>query len=297
MIKRNKKLERLIDTSIRIDQGDCYKRALKKYIHEIKDAYKPKEDKHEKRHLGASIIGKPCLRAGYYAFREFKKANFDGRVLRLFNRGHLEEARVMAALHVSGVTVKHLFDDDKQQRFSKLGGHFGGSGDGEVNNVRGYEGLTMLLEIKTYNDSSFNALKRNGLLKTNYAHIVQTNIYMAFMGYSKCLYVAVNKNNDEMHILVINYSANIARTYYNKAKHIIKAKIPPKRCSQSETFFLCKFCDYRDICFNNAPADIHCLSCVHSKAINKGKFKCSLRSKLLEPRTDYSCKRYKMVKG
>lgn len=45
-------------------------------------------------HLGASIIGHECSRYLYLSFRWFFIKEFDGRMLRLFERGHLEEKRL-----------------------------------------------------------------------------------------------------------------------------------------------------------------------------------------------------------
>ena len=74
-------------------------------------------------HLGASVIGRPCARELWYSFRWGTESDFNGRLLRLFRRGHQEEGPLVADLRNAGVTV---LDADprtgKQFQFSVLEG-------------------------------------------------------------------------------------------------------------------------------------------------------------------------------
>ena len=58
-----------------------------------------------REHLGASLIGKSCERALWYDFRWVTRAQFPGRILRLFETGQLEEARLVRNLRATGATV------------------------------------------------------------------------------------------------------------------------------------------------------------------------------------------------
>lgn len=58
-----------------------------------------------RRHLGGSVLGKKCPRAIWYGFRWAKKVLHKGRMLRLFNRGHREEARFVEWLRSVGVEL------------------------------------------------------------------------------------------------------------------------------------------------------------------------------------------------
>ena len=72
-------------------------------------------------HLGGSLIGRKCMRELYYSFRWATKTlsvdehtlepiqGHDGRLLRLFNRGHLEEFRFVEWLRGIGIVV-HEYD-------------------------------------------------------------------------------------------------------------------------------------------------------------------------------------------
>jgi len=60
-------------------------------------------------HLGASLIGDECERKLWYVFRWVKAEQFSGRLLRLFNRGHKEEPRLIE--WIEGIGVKVWADD------------------------------------------------------------------------------------------------------------------------------------------------------------------------------------------
>lgn len=58
-------------------------------------------------HLGASIIGRDCDRELVYSFRQCTKPWFPGKILRLFDRGHEEEFRLVEFLHlIKGVKIE-----------------------------------------------------------------------------------------------------------------------------------------------------------------------------------------------
>src|SRR4051812_41371024 len=83
-----------------------------------------------RHHLGASIIGKECSRAIWYTFRWVKFEVFNGRMLRLFDRGKLEEARIINWLKGIGCQVWEVDPNTgKQFRIWGVNGHYGGSAD------------------------------------------------------------------------------------------------------------------------------------------------------------------------
>jgi hypothetical protein len=57
-------------------------------------------------HLGASVIGKECLRSIWYGWRWASLVHFEGRMLRLFNRGHEEEPRFVRWFERIGAAVE-----------------------------------------------------------------------------------------------------------------------------------------------------------------------------------------------
>ena len=80
------------------------RKAIAKQILEDIEAYSIKTltDDH-RTHLGASIIGKECSREAWYIFRWVKFAAFDGRMLRLFDRGKKEKLILLIYCELSAV--------------------------------------------------------------------------------------------------------------------------------------------------------------------------------------------------
>lgn len=65
-------------------------------------------EKGPRPHLGASVVGKPCDRAMVYGFRHAVAKRTEGRMLRLFNRGHKEEISICAWLRMIGIEVREF---------------------------------------------------------------------------------------------------------------------------------------------------------------------------------------------
>lgn len=57
-------------------------------------------------HLGASVLGRKCLRQIWYGWRWVHVVKHSGRLLRLFNRGHREEDRLVEWLRDAGAIVR-----------------------------------------------------------------------------------------------------------------------------------------------------------------------------------------------
>ena len=110
-------------------------------------------------HLGASLIGKPCERALWYDFRWITPATFPGRILRLFETGQLEEARLVRNLRATGATVLDVDPETGRQfRVEAVGGHFGGSLDAVAIGLIEAPKTWHVVEFKTHSARSFHEL-------------------------------------------------------------------------------------------------------------------------------------------
>lgn len=90
-------------------------------------AYKQEHDAENdpfRAHLGGSMIGRSCDREIWYGFRWAKKPDFDGRMLRLFGRGHKEEFIFVADLRRAGFEVqeyaKRLLWDSQEGQYIQV---------------------------------------------------------------------------------------------------------------------------------------------------------------------------------
>ena len=253
-----------IERAISADQGAKFRTFLGKVIPHMGDAFRG-EDNPFRSHLGASVLGGECGRALWYGFRWYTKPHFTGRLMRLFNRGHLEEARFIAMLLTIGCTVYQQDEHGKQYRISDVGGHLGGSGDGIAVGIPDLPpGLAALLEFKTHNDASFKTLQKEGVRAAKFEHYVQMNVYMRKMGLSVALYMAVNKNNDELYAELVYLDTECADTFLARGRTIILHQQPPKKLNESPGWFGCKFCDHKPVCHLNVAPARTCRSCRHA---------------------------------
>lgn len=265
-----------IDAMVKADQGSSYREWLGKVIGHIGDAYRTGNDGH-RSHMGASLIGGECARAIWYNFRWATKSNFEGRLLRLFNRGHLEEARFIAMLLMICCEVYQQDENGNQFRISHAEGHFGGSGDGVAVGIPDLApGTAALTEFKTHNDKSFSELKAKGVRDAKFEHYVQMNVYMRKMGIAVALYLAVNKNNDELYGEIIPLDSAVADQFLDRGEKIVWMTEPPNKINESPGFFRCRWCDHRPVCHLKAAPDKNCRTCAYSEPVEGGKWICRL---------------------
>lgn len=282
-----------IEDAIAADQGGSYRQHLQKVLPHIGDAYRGQEEGF-RTHLGASVIGGECGRAIWYGFRWTTKPKFGGRILRLFNRGHLEEGRFIAALLTIGVEIFQQDEHGKQFRISGVGGHFGGSGDGVAIGIPDLPaGTPCLLEFKTHNDKSFKLLVKNGVREAKFEHYVQMQTYMRKMGLAVALYGAVNKNDDDFWFEIVTLDTGIADQFSDRARQIILSRTAPPKISQSPGWFACQWCDHKPVCHLKFSPEVNCRTCKHSEASEDGNWYCDKCGVLLSKEDQSSaCKLY-----
>lgn len=264
-----------IEAQVRSDQGSLYRQKLGEVLPHIGDAYDPKTFPF-RSHMGASGLGDKCPRKIWYGFRWVTKQEHKGQLLRLFNRGHLEEGRFIAMLLAIGVQVYQQDAEGKQFRIYLAGGHSGGSGDGVGLNIPDLDPNTpALLEFKTANDKSFRKLKEQGVKENKWVHYVQTNLYMYKMGLACTLYMCVNKNNDELYGEIIHLDERVALQYIDRGESLVFTDRAPKRISNSPAWFECKFCDHHKVCHKGEKPFPSCRSCRFSLVNNDGTWECA----------------------
>lgn len=269
------KTRELIDAKIEEDQGAKYREWLGSIIPTISDAFDPRTGR--RSHLGVSTIGDPCARKLFFQFRWVVRPKHSGRILRLFNRGHMEEGRFIAMLLTAGFKVWHQDAEGNQFRISELGGHFGSAIDGVVVGCPDMPepNTPILTEMKTHGEKSFVKLKKEGMRASKPTHYAQIQVYMRKMALGACLYIAVNKNTDELYCELIALDMAVADQFIDRGHKIVLAHEPPVGLStKGASWFECKMCDYADHCYRGELPVVSCRTCVYSRAIEDGTWKC-----------------------
>lgn len=251
------------------------------------------EKKNESR-IASSIhiskMGGPCDRKLWYLFRHCNQESFRGRMLRLFETGNLEESRFTEELRGIGCEV-HIEDQNTGKQFlvTALGGHVRGYLDAGVLGVPEAPKTWHVAEFKTHNLKSFNALKKHGVQKHKPDHFAQMQMYMHLTKMTRALYLAVNKNTDELYSERVKYDKQYAEGLIKRADEVIRSNAPPERISDGPEFYQCKWCSNKDLCFGSVDSDapalplkvISCRQCCHSTPVIEetnegyGRWECS----------------------
>ena len=231
--------------------------------HEAEEAKNP-----PRPYLGGSIIGGPCDRALWYGFRQVGIKKFDGRMLRLFNRGHREEAQLYKELRGIGVEVYEVDPDTGEQfEVSAYGGHFSGHTDGLALGLPEAPKSYALLECKTYNIKSFAELKKLGMRKAKPTHFSQMTVYMGLQKLTRGLYFAACKDTDEIHTEWVHFDQAEFDRMMERAERIIFAKEPPDKIGDA-SHWQCKQCDFYALCHERAAPRKNCRTCVFATPVN-----------------------------
>ena len=261
--RRRKDIEGVIDSAVAADPA-AWRRAQAQWLERCTD-WKDESNK-ERTHLGGSVIGKECPRAVALSYRKTSPdAAVSGRMIRLFNRGHMEEARLAACLQVAGFTLKLISKDGGQISYKT--GDLQGSVDGVI---KLEDGSLAVLEFKTMNRKAWDKLEKDGRIKPE--HLAQMRCGMHGLGLRKALYLASCKDTDAIQVYLMDYDGEPTE-FLNLATDITHGLIPPKL---ADTDFRCKFCDHKAFCHNGGVPIASCRTCVHASFNGNGKVACGI---------------------
>lgn len=222
----------------------------------------------ERDYLGASEIGHECSRYLWLKFHKYvEPEQFEPRMLRLFQRGKNEELIFETHIYDLGIEILERCTD--QAGFKD--GFFAGHGDG----VYLIDGERVAAEMKTHSLKSFGMLKRGKLLQTHPKHYAQCIMYAGKFNCAYALYMAVNKNDDELFFDVIDFNQEEYKEYCDRAEYITTADKPPDRIASKSSDYRCKMCHAHAVCWGLEMPRVNCRNCtsVAKEPIN-GKFLC-----------------------
>lgn len=236
----------------------------------------PRED-WRRDHLGASIAGHPCDRFLWLAFRWALDPKHDGRMLRLFSTGNQQELRILSDLRRGGADI------EPEPREFLLGttGHIGGKVDG-IGAIPGIPGKCVI-ECKTHSANSFARLVEKGVRSAKPQHFVQVQLYMLGTHINQAVYIAVNKDTDEVHAERIEFDEKFAKAQLERAEMVVRMQTPPP-VEPDPTLPPCTYtgrdgkvwpCQFLDLCHGYAKPDRSCRTCLECSVVDGGA-KCDL---------------------
>lgn len=230
-------------------------------------------------YLGGSVIGQECERRLWYSWRWCQPPGqeFDGRMRRLFNRGHREEAVFVQELRGIGVQVHDLDPATGQQfRFKAVGGHCGVGLDAVLLGVPEAPKTYHLGEFKTHSAKNFATLKK-GVMAAKPEHYAQMMIGMHWAKLTRALYLAVNKDTDALYSERVRYDPSEAARLEAKAERIVYAQEPLVRISDDPESWQCRFCTAKAVCHEAKMPPVNCRTCLHAtpEKDGDGRWSCA----------------------
>jgi hypothetical protein len=228
-------------------------------------------------HIGGSDIGRQCDRRIWLGFRWAQTSEkFEGRILRLFQTGHREEARLIDDLRAAGVEV---WDRDektgKQIEYAGLDGHLVVHLDGVAMGVPEAPKTPHLLETKTSNKKNFDKLDKEGVEKAKPDHFAQMQLCMGMAGLERGLYLVACKDDERIYAERVRFDDKVFKALLLRANRIIKAESAPERISKDPAYFVCKFCPLTALCHGEQMPEKNCRTCVHSAPGPGGTWTCA----------------------
>ncbi len=223
-------------------------------------------------YLGVSQIGHTCERWLWLSFRWAVQEEFDGRMLRLFARGHREEPELRRLLEQIGV----VFSQKAQERVHIAPHVYGHIDDIAESGVPEAEKTAHLVEYKTHSKKSFDALAKEGVKSSKLQHFVQMQLYMHGLKLTRALYVSVCKDDDRIYAERVRYDKACAEYYIDRAKRVVSAPRPPEgRRRHGPSWYECKYCPAYEICYQSEPTkEVNCRTCSFSTPTDDGKWLC-----------------------
>lgn len=208
-------------------------------------------------YLGASRLGVSCERALQY---EFAQASVDygretqGRILRIFERGHVNEESMVAWLRGAGFDLLTHKADGEQFGFSVADGRLQGHIDGVF--VGGPEGFAYpaLWENKCLGSKSWRDLEKNRLAVSKPVYAAQLAMYQAYLDLHEnpAIFTAVNADTMEIYAELVPFDAALAQRMSDRAAKVITAtevsELLPRSFAE-QTHFECRMCAWQDRCW------------------------------------------------
>lgn len=255
------------------DQGVAFRRSFYTFIAQLADDETPRRYKHSAR-VGATALANACDRKIWLDYRWGISEHHSMKALLIFQRGFIEEARILAGLEAAGMTVLARQPDGRPFRFNAIGDAYGGMIDGLVTGCPDLPDPsdTAILEMKTANDKAFGKIKTLGVKEGKPEHYQQIQQYLLHLPqYKHGLYVVVNKNTEEWYIEVVDFDPLVANFDKERMERILLSNDMPAKTINPKN---CTWCPYQNYCFGIRPLNRSCRTCGFSRVYEDRGWVC-----------------------
>lgn len=244
-------------------------------IAELIDQHHESLNEKPRPHMGASLLGHHCDRWLWLSFRMAVREPFPGRILRLFRRGHNEEATIVSDLRAIGIDIGSTGGEQSRVDF---GSFVSGSIDGIIESgVPDAPKTRHIAEFKTHSKKSFDELVKDGVEKSKPVHFAQMQVYMLGKKIDRALYVAVCKDDDRLYTERVRLDKDAAAKLVARGQRIALVERMPEPCAgASAAWFKCKFCAAHSFCHDtHQTKEVNCRTCAHATPSSDSTFTCA----------------------
>lgn len=245
----------------------------------IQDAITASNDDFESIGIAAGDIGTECDRELWLKFRRASASEeITWRTRRIFERGNIEEGRLIDLLRAAGMELT-----DQQARARDCGGHLRGKIDGQVTGLPEAPKTCHVLECKSAKAESFRKVAKLGVKDGNPKHYATMQFYMHKRGLERCLYIVTNKDDEDIYTERVHYDIHFASRSIARINRIINAPRPPVRLCGKPDDFRGALCRQHDVCWQTEMPRRHCRTCISATPLMSGDaaWDCEFRGKPL----------------
>lgn len=241
--------------------------------------------KPRRTYLGLSGIGQ-CPRKSYYAFYGTSQEDFTARTLKMFADGHAGEDVAVARLNmVEGLCLESV-DPETGRQFEVVAceGHAQGHLDGIITGLLQAPKTPHVFECKVVNEKKLNDLRRlkremdekEVLRVWDQIYYAQVQGYMHLTKLTRSYHVVCSPGVRDWESVRTDYDKDAAEFYMNRAESIVSQPdtIPP-RISDNPDYFLCRWCNFKEICHGSKAPGRDCRTCVFSEPSEGGRWMCN----------------------
>ena len=216
-----------------------------------------RQEASSRSYLGASQLGASCERAIQYGYTQTPSdtgREISGRILRIFERGHLVEAKMATWLRRAGFKLRTHNRQREQIGFSTLDGQFRGHIDGIITKGPDLIQYPCLWENKCLGAKYWREIDKKGVAIARPEYAAQIALYQAYLELHQhpALFTAVNADTMEIYAERITFDASLAQRISDRAVKIItatKANEQLPRPFVDSTYFECRMCQWQNRCW------------------------------------------------
>lgn len=233
-------------------------------------------------YLGLSGLGRECGRALWYGFRHAKKSSRPASLIRAAQDGFAGEKLMIERFKmVDGVKLE--FTGKDQLEFSDLSGFLAGHPDGLISGISPNIEQYHIWEHKQCQESKFNKLVKlvdgnesTALKGWDYTYYCQAMLYCYYSELDSHMLTCSTPGGRATISCQTESNTDLALQLIEKAKNIIFSDAAPQRINNSPSFYLCKWCEFSDICHTKTEVpQLNCRTCLHSTPETHGGWSCA----------------------